>query len=101
MKVSLYLACVRELRSILETTPPPECYPKLSCYRVDQKQAKNKNLHIIFFGGDVTICMYLPPPLCHFLSLVLGTPLHSYPGEVIFKWPLNGLSSSYVKVLSL
>ena len=28
-----------------------------------------------------------PTPLCHFLSLILGNP-PSYPGDVIFEWPL-------------
>ena len=28
---------------------------------LNKKQAKSKILHMIFFGGDVTICMYLPP----------------------------------------
>ena len=62
--------------SVLETTPPPKCYPKLSCCCADRKQAKNKNLCVIFFGGDVTIWMYSPPlyvTLC--LSLFLGSPL--------------------------
>ena len=59
----------RKLLGILEMTPPPECLPKLSCCSADQKQVKNKNLYIIFLGGDVTIYFHLPPPLyvtfCH------------------------------------
>ena len=39
----------RGLRPMLDTTPSPECYPQLNCYRADQKQPKHKNLYIIFF----------------------------------------------------
>ena len=91
MKISLYLACAREVKPMLEMTPLLKCQPKFSCCRADQKQAKSKNLHIIFFGDDVTICMY-PLPLCHFLSLTLGMyPPPPYPGGVIFGWPVISL----------
>ena len=67
--------------------------PKLNCCRDDQKQEKNKN--IIFFGGDVTICICSHSPLCYFLSLILGTPSPPppppYTGDVIFAWPFNTL----------
>ena len=49
-------------------TVPPECLPKLNYCCADQKQGKNKNLEIFFFGGDVTICMYPVPcfvTFCH------------------------------------
>ena len=58
--------------SVLETTPPPKCYPKLSCCCADRKQAKNKNLCVIFFFHYLDV---LPSPLCHFMSLFLGSPL--------------------------
>ena len=63
---------------MLETKPPPEC--------IDQKQAK-KNLYIIFLvvASLFTSTSY---SLCHFLSLILGTALSPYPGDVIFEWPL-------------
>ena len=34
----------------------------------DQKKAKNKNLYITFFLGDVTICMYPSPPMSLFVT---------------------------------
>ena len=41
----------------------------------------------MFFGGDVTICMYSPSPhssLFHFFLLILGSP-SSYLRNVIFE----------------
>ena len=54
-----------------ETTPSLECYPKLSWCCADKKQAKNKNLYIFFS----VVMSNPPPPLCHFLSLIFGSPL--------------------------
>ena len=48
---------------MLEMTPQSERQPKFSCCRANQKQVKSKNLYIIFFGEDVTICMYPLPPM--------------------------------------
>ena len=74
MKIRLYLAWTREVRPMLEMTPLPECSPKFSCCCADQKQTKSKNVYIIFFGGDVTICMYPLPPLSLFVT-DFGYPL--------------------------
>ena len=60
-----------------ETKPPQECS------RADQNQAKNKNLYIMFFGGGVTIYIYLLPPMS--LFVILGIALSSYLGDVIFE----------------
>ena len=50
--------------------------PKLSSAAadIDQKQTKSKNLHTIFLGGDVTICMYPLPPMSLFVTN-FGYPL--------------------------
>ena len=69
---------------MFKTKPPPEeCKPELRVFCVDQKQAKNKNLYIIFFGSDVTICMYLPPPMSLFAPNFEYSP-RPYPAEVNF-----------------
>ena len=73
----------RKLLGILEMTPPPECLPKLSCCSADQKQVKNKNFYIIFFGGDVTIFIY-PPFMSLFVTNFGYSPI-PYPGNVIFE----------------
>ena len=52
MQIRLCLACACGLRPMLETKPP-----------LDQEQAKNQNLYIIFFGGGVTIHIYLLSPM--------------------------------------
>ena len=75
MQTRLYLACARGLRSMLEKKPP-----------LDQEQARNKNLYIIFFGGGVTIYIYLLPPFCHKVWVPLSppTPVTSFLNGPLF-----------------
>ena len=44
----------------------------LSSAAADQKQTKSKNLHTIFFGGDVTICMHPLSPMSLFVSSLVA-----------------------------
>ena len=53
------------------------------------KKVKSKNLERIFFGGDVTICMYPLPPMSLFVSNFGYPPPNPYPLDVIFEWPLR------------
>ena len=61
---------------------------KFSCCPAEQKQVKDKNLYM-FFGGDVTICMYMG--LCDFLSLIFGTKL-----KMCLDWILMGVFQWYI-----
>ena len=78
MQIRLYLAYAHGLRPTLETKPPPECS------RADQKQGKNKNLYKIFFGGGVTIYIYLLPPMSLFVTNFGCRPLPHLNGPLFY-----------------
>ena len=77
MQIRLYLACACGLRPMLETKPPP-----------DQEQEKNRNLYIIFFGGGVTIHIYLLSPMSVCVTNFGYQPLSPTPVTLFLNSPL-------------
>ena len=56
-----------------------------------QKLSEERKLYI-FFLVVALLFADIPSPLSHVVSLLLGTPLPPYSGEVIFEWPLTAFN---------
>ena len=65
-----------------------QCLKRNHHWNALTKNKQKKNLYIIFL---VVVSLFTSTSysLCHFLSLILGTALSPYPGDVIFEWPLT------------
>ena len=77
---------------MLETTPPLEGKEISAAAALTKTKQKIKTYAKIFFGGDVTFCMYPLSPMSLFIT-DFGYPSHLHPlppppylRDVIFEW---------------
>ena len=76
----------------MKSTVSPDQYDASTLYETKMKLAvlDNKKLNV-FFCVVTSPFLDTPFPHFHFLSLIWGTPLCPFPGEVIFEWLLSAL----------
>ena len=82
---------------MLETTPPLEG-KEISAAAALTKTKQKIKTYAKFFLVVMSLFACTPSPLCHFLSLILGTPPTPPPpppppylSDVIFEWPQSDL----------